>query len=98
MFSELLHYAGHRYAFMYAESGAALTVVEYAGYELLDLIAQTGLIPLVEVLLVLVLVFVAELEIVRLPPRSGNVCVTFGSRYDEVALSLYAQTHLECAD
>ena len=77
--------------------GGAEAVVEDAGHELANLVAQALAVPLVEVLLVLVLVLEAQLEVVGLPPRGGHVGVALGARDDEVALGLHAEAELERA-
>ena len=66
-----------------------------ARHELLNLVAQARLIPLIEVLLVAVLVLVAQLEVVGLPPWRGNIDIALCARDDEVTLGLYTLAQLE---
>ena len=89
---KLLHKIGHSHGFAATKLGGAEAVVEDAGDELADLIAEALAIPLVEVFLVLVLVLESELEIVGLPPRGGYVSIALGARNDKVAFRLHTES------
>ena len=95
--SELLHEVGHGHRLAATQMGGAEAVVEDAGHELANLVAQALAVPFVEVLLVLVLILEAQLEVVGLPPRSRHVGIALGARDDEVALGLHAEAKLERA-
>lgn len=79
MVGEPLHDFSHGDALAAAESGRGEAVVDDAADEFLDFVAEAEAVPLIEELLVLVLVLVAELEIVGLPPWGGNVGIAFGA-------------------
>ena len=54
-------------------------MVDDAGDELLNLVAQACPIPLIEELFVLVLVLIAKLEIVGLPPWGWDIGIALGA-------------------
>ena len=60
-----------------------------------DLIADALAVKLIEVALVVGRILVADFEIVGFPPGSRNVDITFGTRYDQLALGLHADTDLD---
>ena len=67
---------GHEDRFAVAQSGRLEPVVVDAGHKLLNFVAQTLAVPGIEILLVVVLVLVAQLEKVGLPPGYQNPCPT----------------------
>ena len=94
---KLLHDARHGDALARCEACRRATIVYDARPELLNLIAQARLIPLIEVLLVAVLVLVAQLKVVGLPPWRGYIDIALCAREDEVTLGLYAQPNWNAA-
>lgn len=67
---------GHEDRFAVAQAGRLEPVVVDAGHKLLYLVTQALAVPGIEILLVVVLVLVAQLEKVGLPPGYQNPCPT----------------------